>query len=97
MHFTLITLGVAFASIANASPARLDARQSDQLATCVITTTPSSFPNPESAVLEEFILSKSTPTYSGQLARVLMVFEIVFNNEFQNNLPPGTGVIVSPL
>ncbi|TEB20345.1 hypothetical protein FA13DRAFT_1839051 [Coprinellus micaceus] len=65
--------------MANASPARLDARQSDRLATCVITTTPSSVPSPESAGLEEFIL-------------ILMVDERVFN-EFQNGFPPGAGVI----
>ena len=94
MLFKYITLAATFASMVNGAAINLEGRQSDQIAFCTITTTPSNLPNPESALLEEFILSTRIP-YTCNLARGhVLTYTAVFNNEFQNDIPPGSGVIV---
>ena len=60
MLFKFVTLAAAFASIVSGSAVDLEARQGPgELATCVISTTPSNTPSGGS-VLEEFILRQST-------------------------------------
>ncbi|TEB20782.1 hypothetical protein FA13DRAFT_1779690 [Coprinellus micaceus] len=53
----------------------------DQLATCRITTTPSNTPNGGS-LLDEFIIERSGDNW-----------EIVFNREYSNDIPPGSAII----